>query len=136
LLLVVAVVAANVDPLPAIVGPAGIIAVATKAEREEIAVVEPVVEMIMEVVMAPCSASAPCYRGSREEAFSYPPLCWLDTARQFSAPGKVILDKSPARSQCPTGELRCSIARRNWDVRFVPKADILRCSERRYAIVR
>jgi len=51
-----------------------------------------------------------CYRGSREEAFSYPPLCWLDTARQFSAPGKVILDKSPARSQCPTGELRCSRA--------------------------
>jgi hypothetical protein len=59
LLLVVAVVAANVDPLPAIVGPAGIIAVATKAKCEEIAVVEPVVEMIMEVVMAPCSASAP-----------------------------------------------------------------------------
>ena len=51
-----------------------------------------------------------CYRGSREEAFSYPPLCWLDTARQFSAPGKVILDKSQARSQCPTGELQCSRA--------------------------
>ena len=46
-----------------------------------------------------------CNRGCREEAFSYPPLCWLDTTRQFSAPGKAILDKSPARSRCSTGEL-------------------------------
>jgi len=65
--LLVAVVPANINPLPAIVSrnlcPAGVITVivdrTTKAEREEIAVVEPMVEMIMEVVMAPCRASAP-----------------------------------------------------------------------------
>ena len=46
MLLVVAVVTANVDPLPAIVGPAGIIAITTKPEREE-AIVESVVEVVV-----------------------------------------------------------------------------------------
>jgi hypothetical protein len=61
--LVVAVVAANI--LPAIVGlnPTGIIAVivvrTTKAKREEIAVVESMMEVVMEVVTTSCRASAP-----------------------------------------------------------------------------
>ena len=58
--MLVDLVAANVDPLPTIVGPAGIVSVVvvrtTKAER---VIVEPMVEMVMEVVMTPCGAPAP-----------------------------------------------------------------------------
>jgi len=64
---VTVVVAANVNPLPAIVGrdlsPAGVVRViveaTTKAERDEIAIVEPMVEMIMVVVpvVGPVSSS-------------------------------------------------------------------------------
>jgi len=56
---VTVVVAANVNPLPAIVGrdlsPAGVVCViveaTTKAERDEIAIVEPIVEMAMVPVL-------------------------------------------------------------------------------------
>src|ERR1700720_3967888 len=62
LLLLVAVVAANIDPLPTIISlnlsPAGVIRVVidrtTKAEREEIAVAESVVEVVMVATHAPC----------------------------------------------------------------------------------
>jgi hypothetical protein len=70
LLLVVAVAATNIDPLPTVAGrdprPAGVIrvVVSTKAEHEEIAVVEPMVEMIMEMITAPCSASTPSLNSS------------------------------------------------------------------------
>ena len=61
--LVPVVVAANV--LPAIVGlnPAGVIRVVvdwtTKAEREEITVVESMMEVVVKVVIAPCRATVP-----------------------------------------------------------------------------
>src|SRR5690348_2687694 len=58
----VAGVAANIDPLPTIISrnlsPAGVIRVVidrtAKAEREEIPVVESVVEMVVVIVHAPC----------------------------------------------------------------------------------
>ena len=61
--LVPVVVAANV--LPAIVGlnPAGVIRVVvdwtTKAEREEITVVESMMEVVVKVVIGPCRATVP-----------------------------------------------------------------------------
>ena len=61
--------------MPAIIGrylsPAGAIRVVvdrtTKAEREEIAVAEPVMEVVAEVVIAPCRASAPSLNTSTNE---------------------------------------------------------------------